>query len=97
MGRASDAEGSGWSDYEILSASYASTTALGKRSYRRIAGLRDGDRNNEGEAKIGTDAGEEEEMQLELELECEATATAPGKRRRSTPPLYHRWWYTVWE
>jgi hypothetical protein len=41
--------------------------------------------NNEGEAKIGTDAGEEEEMQLELKLECEATATASGKRRRSTP------------
>jgi hypothetical protein len=47
-------------DDEIPSASVTSTTALGKRSYRRIAELRDRNRNNQGESKIGTGAGEKQ-------------------------------------
>jgi hypothetical protein len=56
----------GRSDDEIPSASCVSTIALGKRSYRRITGLRDGNRNNQRGAKIGTRVEKEEEMELEL-------------------------------
>lgn len=64
------------------SAAYSdNATALGKRSYRRIAGIRDGNGGKQEEPKTGTDAGEKEK--LEFESENKETTTAPGKRRRS--------------
>jgi hypothetical protein len=56
-------------------------TALGKRSYRRIAGIREGNGGNHEEPKSGTGAGEKEE--LEFEFRSKKTATALGQRRRS--------------
>jgi hypothetical protein len=64
------------------SAAYSdNATASGKWSYRRIAGIRDGNGDKHEEPKTGTGAGEKEE--LEFEFRSKETATALGKRRRS--------------
>jgi hypothetical protein len=63
------------SDEDIAPDAFAFTTTLGKRSYRRIAGLRDLSRMGTG-SRVG-------EAREELGLEAEITVTVPGKWRRS--------------
>lgn len=72
----------GGKSYDDISLSYSvNATALGKRSYWRIAEIRHGNGGEHGEPKNGTDAGEKEE--LEFEFESQKTSTAQRKRGRS--------------
>jgi hypothetical protein len=76
------------------SAAYSENAiALGKRSYRRIVRIRDGNGGKHEEPKTGTDTREKE--QLDFESESKETATAPRKRRRSAATVAIRWSNTM--
>lgn len=70
--------------YDDISSAYSvNATTLGKRSYRRIAWICDGNGSEHEEPKTGTGGGGGEKQELKFEFESEETSMAPGKRRRS--------------